>query len=247
MQLNSCTGASSATAVSTAQCSGCVARQSPCTVPQCVSYACTYQSSGTCSGTCGFSSSSLLRTAICTQTPGGNQVDKSLCGAQCVDQSAPCPALPCCPSYSCQVGATGSCSTTCGNGVRTTTVQCVRSCNGQITNVDISLCNSQGVACQAQSQPCSVCPAVYADPVTQLVPIYPQVQQPQYVPVPVQQQVVQQPPQYVTLPLQQQQPAAACQQWLFNAGAWQANPLCPPAGGRRSAHHSVRTLRSCPC
>ena len=205
LSTNPCTGVSTP-AASNAQCTSCTAKQTQCTVPQCTAYTCTYEQQGACSATCGVASTGVFRRATCMQTPQNIVVDSTLCNTQCVDVPVPCPALPCCETFACNLGTLGACSTTCGNGVRAQAVVCMRSCNGVSSMVDVNTCNARGVQCATQSQPCAICPPSFTDPVSQLVPVYMPPSAPQYSSV----------------------ATAGCQ---YINGNW----VCPP-GGRRSAH-----------
>lgn len=81
-----------------------------------------------------------------------------MCGAACSTQPQPCPALQCCPTFSCNVAPFTSCSSSCGSGTRTAIASCVQTCSGQQSQVELSACSSAGVSCASQTVPCATCP-----------------------------------------------------------------------------------------
>ena len=88
----------------------------------------------------------------------------ALCPGTCQSSTSPCPALPCCASYQCQVGAFSQCSTSCGQGVMSRAASCLKTCGGVNSQVSVAECNSNRVACNGDSQPCTICPANQVDP-----------------------------------------------------------------------------------
>jgi len=160
LAINQCGGTQQP--VSSAFCQGgCAPTTTPCTVPICTTYSCSYQTVGVCQGTCG-PSGQQSRIATCT-TDGTNQVvATSLCGATCTSTTIPCPALPCCPSFSCQVAPFTVCTSSCGDGQRTAVASCVNTCGGVQSKVALSACTTAGVPCETQSAPCTVCPSLPA-------------------------------------------------------------------------------------
>jgi len=159
LSYNQCGGSVAQPAASSNCPGGCPGTTTPCTVPICVTYKCSYQTVGVCQGTCG-QSGQQTRTATCTIEGTGQVVATSQCGPQCTNSIIPCPALPCCAVFSCQVSPFSGCSSSCGDGQRVAAATCVQTCGGVQSAVSPASCQSAGVSCQTQTAPCTVCPTV---------------------------------------------------------------------------------------
>lgn len=161
LAFSQCGGDGAGVSTSATNCvGGCSPTTSPCFVPICLTYNCTFQVQGTCAASCG-QAGSQLRVATCTANVGpsaGQVVSPSLCGAQCVTQSVPCPAVPCCKAYTCNVAPFTACTSSCGDGQKTAVATCVETCNSVQRNVASDSCTAAGVSCVSQTQPCTVCP-----------------------------------------------------------------------------------------
>ncbi len=126
--------------------------------------ACTYSyfssAYSACSGLCGTGTQS--RTVYCERSDGA-EVSSSFCsgGAPATSQSC---ALTAC-SYSYQTSAFSACNVSCGTGIQTRTVQCIRGNDGQA--VSNSLCAggtpASSQSCNAGSCTGSSCQALYAN------------------------------------------------------------------------------------
>jgi len=208
----------------------CAPSTEPCTAPVCITYSCSCATIGACgTQTCGQPTDSRATQCTC-KTNTGNTVDNGLCGSGCPaitsaannPSFAPCPALPCCFQYSCQLGSFSQCSTTCGQGVMTRPATCLQTCPGQpgSTVVDGSRCASQG-SCTTATQPCTICPQVQAAPIVQPSP-------PVYLPgatVTVAGQVIQQPGQTVVLSAPPQAAPVITNYVPMNPPAYTAAPI----------------------
>ena len=123
-------------------------------------YQCQIGAFGQCSNSCG--SGVMNRPASCMKTCGG--VSFSVSASECASNSVVCngDSQPCnTATYQCQIGSFSQCSTSCGQGVMTRPASCMKRCAGgsQVT-VTTSECTSTGVACNGDSQPCTICPTV---------------------------------------------------------------------------------------
>jgi len=173
----------------------------PCALPQCKTYQCQCQLTGSCGqqtcGATGFQSQNCACVEVTNGLSSGVQVSPTLCPGVCQSSQTPCATLPCCSTYSCQLnGAFSQCSNTCGNGVMTRAASCVRSCAGQAAvTVDVSECSANQVTCQSTNQPCQICPSQPSAP--NQVPVYITAAPIQYVAPPQIQYVPQTQVQYV--------------------------------------------------
>jgi len=197
--------------VTTRQVPACANATEPCALPICYTFVGKCQNVGACgTQTCGQQTDTRARTCTCTRQPDGVTVDNSNCGASFPAYSTaefartPCPTLPCCFQYTCQLGSFSQCSTTCGQGQMTRTAQCIQTCVGQAgsTVVNATRCAASGT-CAPSSQPCTICPANQGPPsYTPVAPVYlpgPTItQQGQTIQVPG--QTIQQPGQTIQLP-----------------------------------------------
>lgn len=146
---------------------GCPAPEpTPCTQPVCPQYECTYSETGSCSSaTCGASGVRQRVGRCMVVTPGSPftpATNQRACnnGNGCPSQPLPCPSLPCCPTFACpeaNAGPWSSCSTTCGAGTMTRSIQCVKQCGGQPSVATPDDCARAGVACPPTSRPCQQC------------------------------------------------------------------------------------------
>jgi hypothetical protein len=190
----------------TRQVPACQTITEPCVRPVCITYSCDCQSVGSCGQqTCGQQTDTRARVCTCRNNLG-QTVDNSLCSSCAASSSgvsggfAPCPTLPCCPVYTCQLGTLSACSTTCGQGTMTRPATCMQSCPGQAGSFPVASSLCVGQACTLSTQPCTICPPNQAEasiqpqqPVTvqgQFVTVIPQVTVagntiPRPVPVPV--------------------------------------------------------------
>jgi len=151
--------------------STCAAQTQQCNVPPCITYRCVTGATSSCVATCGtpstqftvrtcmaYSGTSTVGTAY---TPPAGQALPAGCGTSCASFPTPCPALPPCITYQCQIGALSACSVTCGQGVQTRSVQCISTSYASVgapattNSVNLSLCSN----CAAQpAQACVLCP-----------------------------------------------------------------------------------------
>jgi hypothetical protein len=121
--------------------------------------------------TCGVSGSQTNQCQCLETTQGvapNTPVSPTLCPGACQNSAIPCPTLPCCRTFQCQIGTSSPCSSTCGNGLVTTPATCTSTCNGVASPTSTQDCANNNVPCQITTQPCTICPVVAAQTETQV-------------------------------------------------------------------------------